>query len=105
MWIFTNRGFLSIVDDRHQKGNLLVRARRREHLETLFPGRGIAETPERDYRFRTSVPRAEVAETLRREVESVDYPNFKASLGNEAYHQACHEVWKVMFNYQNRKLS
>lgn len=105
MWIFTNRGFLSIVEDRQQNGCLLVRAREREHLAALFPGREIAETPGRDYRFRTSVPRSEVSETLRREVESIHYPNFKDSLGDARYQQACHEVWKVMFNYQNRKRS
>ncbi len=60
MWVFLPEGFVSIVADRSDPsgGRLLVRARRREHLEAFLggPEERIEENPSADYRWRAWVP-------------------------------------------------
>jgi hypothetical protein len=80
MWLITTRGFYSVVADHYEDGNVLVRARVREDLEALgdlIPGLEVEETPERDYRFRASVPREVWTATAGALAEEIDYPNFK----------------------------
>ena len=54
MWIVMNDSFISAVEDRNNKMNLVVRARVREDLENAFPGlkNEIIESTDSDYRFR-----------------------------------------------------
>lgn len=80
MWLVTTRGFYSVVADHHEDGHVLVRARVREDLEALadlIPGLDVEETPERDYRFRASVPRELWAAAAVALADEIDYPNFK----------------------------
>lgn len=41
MWICTNKSFLSIVADRSNNENLLVRARISGHIENVFPDASV----------------------------------------------------------------
>jgi hypothetical protein len=100
MWIFLNNGFVSIVDDARKPGNLMVRARHPDHILALLPYARIDRTVSADYRYRTSALRAAVAEALFEKVFAVTYPNFKNSISDPMYHEACSDVWGVMFNYQ-----
>src|SRR5688500_2140088 len=52
MWICLKNAFVSAVQDRNRPDWLCVRARRREHLEVLFPQQSIMATPEGDYAYR-----------------------------------------------------
>jgi hypothetical protein len=101
MWIFTPTSFVSIVAHRSKPGVLLVRARLEGDLERLFPGCKVKETPDADYRFRAEIPRGRVADVIREQVASLDYPNVKAAIpygGRQAdlRHDSMHEVWAVM---------
>ena len=106
MWLFTTRGFYSVVEDHAKNGQLLVRARVREDLEALvdlIPGLEVSETLDRDYRFRASVEREaweSAAAALGREI---DYPNFKNAVhdrqGGERA-QAYANVWVTMLGLQ-----
>jgi hypothetical protein len=100
MWIFTNKGFISAVAHRDKPGLLLVRARRREHLHAALPGFEIQETPHADYRYRTEVPATLLAGLLYDQVAAIDYDNFKNSIADHAYHDACSSVWSVMHRTQ-----
>ena len=106
MWLFTTSGFLSIVADQQRPGCALVRARVREDLEA-FCERTAAptplETPERDYRFRTSVPFAVLAADLAQQAARIDYPNFKDEVaGRQGYDRARRygRIWSVMHELQ-----
>jgi hypothetical protein len=85
MWIFTQDGFLSIVQDTQTPGNLLVRARKREDLrrfvqlaQTCLHCRlTVSETPTHDYRFRVTVPHAVAGHVIKELVLDIDYSNFK----------------------------
>lgn len=103
MWIFTNNGFISIVADREdpEYGRLLVRSRDRDHLQNLFPNAKIFSKTPSDYRWRAWISRSEVAELLLSTVMSLNYTNFKASIKDDRYHDACLNVWEDMYTAYN----
>lgn len=83
MWLFTPIGFLSIVADYDVPADALVRARVLEDLEEFCPrtsARAPAETPHRDYRYRTSVPFTVLAAELAAQAQQIDSPNFKSEV-------------------------
>jgi hypothetical protein len=102
MWVFTQDGFVSAVDNKQVEGKLTVRARDRLSLETLAD---MAETeiiespPHRDYEYRVFVTREQFAEWMRLNVEFLDYSNFKNRVWEtrgDVYHDACSDVWDAM---------
>jgi hypothetical protein len=97
MWVFTNTGFVSIVQHREQVDLMIVRARRAAHLQSLFPGAEVLETKNADYRFRTFIHRGRVKDALAAAVDALDYPNFKNSIADASYHDAASAVWNVMY--------
>ncbi len=111
MWIFTNKGFLSVVEDWHDSSRLLVRARYEGDIERHFGGEAeVIELESSDYRFRAFFPREKVQSVINRELSLLDYGNFKnsfdrdsASLSPEAReerHNALFEVWSTMLASQ-----
>jgi len=100
MWLFTNRGFVSIVQDRDNNDNLLVRARVKSHLQALFPRAEVTETQNADYRYRTTLNHKIVEQVVAKQVASISYDNFKNSVSQPAYHSACQKVWGVMYGLQ-----
>lgn len=98
MWIFTSKGFISVVQHRQYPEKRLVRARERDVLKELFPGEEIVKLNDADYRYRVTVPAKEVAMLLFDSIMKMDYDNFKNSISpkKEAYHDACMKVWSVM---------
>lgn len=79
---------------------LLVRARRQGHIENVFPEANVEHTPNADYAFRAWVPRDDVAKAVAAEVLNLDYSNFKNSIEEPQYHDACLDAWFAMNNYQ-----
>ena len=102
MWIFMNDAFLSIVEPPNQSDVLLVRARVRGDLERVFPEAEVVETTERDYRFRTFLPRKQVADVISKQVMNIDYGNFKNSVNEDLRHDAYAQVWEVMYKLQHK---
>jgi hypothetical protein len=113
MWIFCKSGFLSIVEDQFAKGKLLVRARVEDDMSNFVSlldeisgtGHRIEETPERDYRFRTTANQEVVAQAIFEIVSSIDYGNFKNSVHGEPDRDVAYmQVWSVMNGFQQGKL-
>lgn len=104
MWMMTRYGFFSIVRGHGAEAQcLVVRARRRDHLEALCkrflePPYHLKRTPRRDYPFRVCITR-EVAAVLMRELaQDIDYDNFKDEVkkalpADHAYHQFLTKTW------------
>lgn len=122
MWLFLNNGFFSIVAPTQadpalkaetpsrlpslMKDYLLVRSRRKGDIERVFGSAiRIVTSPDRDYRFRALVPRSAVATIISAQVAGISYNNFKSSIKDNAYHDACSRVWGVMDDYQRRNAS
>lgn len=100
MWVFTNKGFISAVAHRTKRDHLLVRARRLDHLQAIFPGVEIRQTNNADYKYRVVIHRDHLAATLMTEVANMAYDNFKNSIVDHEYHDACSTVWRVMHKLQ-----
>lgn len=122
MWLFTRYGFLSAVcarlgDGKHGRPvdltRIMVRARTREHLESLvkrFPGRlgacRILETTSTDYRFRLFVDKQIWSHVVQEIATELDYDNFKDEVARflgkagKNYEHALHDVWSVMLRLQ-----
>ena len=101
MWLFTPKGFISVVQHRSDP-QTLIRARSKEHLETLFPklANSIIETAMADYPFRLPVSKNRFKEFAQELIETLDYDNFKSAIKEETYHDACLRVWSDMRRYQ-----
>jgi hypothetical protein len=116
MWIFGPSWYVSVVSNRTNPNELLVRARLPKDLHRFLALEYPAEAfptiwtdPSADYRYRTIVPRHKVARIAHKAVMEIFYDNFK----NEASKQsskneessermsALHDVWQVMFDLQN----
>lgn len=88
----------------------MVRARTREHLESLqkhFPqltAAEITDTTNTDYRFRMVVAKTVWAEVAQELAAEIDYGNFKDRAErrshDDRYVDALHDVWGVMKRLQ-----
>jgi hypothetical protein len=112
MWIFSKRGFVSIVQHRQLPGKLLVRARTKADLENFvrlldeIGGRKhpVQETPDADYGYRTVACKRVVANAVSRITTEIDYTNFKNGVhGDPARDSAYLEVWSAMVDFQREK--
>ena len=95
MWLFTHKGFLSIVRHTNKPNILIVRSRFRGHIEKMFPSARVLEDANRDYRFRVELPIREVSKVIARLVSEINYDNFKNSLDffDEGYLSCCLDVY------------
>ncbi len=96
MWIFLNNSFLSIVADRDNTDNLLVRARIKGDIDRVFPEIKAIHSPKADYAYRASIPRNEVSKAIEKYINSINYDNFKDSVQEHDRHDAYFDVWSVM---------
>ena len=83
MWVFTNRGFYSVVQNEDDPSELVVRARARGDLENLrefIPGLKILEWEGRDYPCRIIVHRPVWERAMQALTQDIDYGNYKDSV-------------------------
>ena len=104
MWIFFSDAFLSVVADKADptSDRLLVRARRAGDIERMFPEAEVFSLDDADYAYRSWLPRARVAKACQAQILSIDYTNFKDSIGDPEYHDAAMGAWSAMYRYQGR---
>lgn len=96
MWFFGSDAFLSVVQHKTNPAILVVRSRRPGHIEKMFPSANVVTLDNRDYQFRAELPREVVAERMAQYVMEMTATNFKDSVKEQAYHNACYGVWKCM---------
>jgi hypothetical protein len=107
MWMFTQTGFFSVVQDRNDKSKLHIRARFREDLERLraqyIPKLAIKHTPQADYAYRAEMSRRDYVLLASALAAAVDYPNFKDRVTDEQghdRHMLYMDVWTTMLRAQ-----
>jgi hypothetical protein len=102
MWIFTNQAFLSIVSKDCDDSELLVRARREGDIQKVFPKAHVEKTVGVDYLYRARIDRMEVAAVIAKNIDEIDYSNFKGSIPytDKGLSNACSSVWHVMAKLQ-----
>ena len=101
MWVFTQDGFISVVDNKQEPGKLTARARDEQSLQLLaeLAGSEIHRSKNCDYPYRTFVTRDQLNEFMTAQIDSLDYRNFKSRVWQsrgEKYHDACTDVWEAM---------
>jgi len=103
MWIVMNDSYVSIVKDREDDMGVVVRARVKEDLESLFGkdhAEDIIETDDSDYRFRLFLDQAYVAAVIEDRVMNIDYDNFKNSVKQSWRKMAYTQIWNIMHRVQ-----
>ncbi|EAO3412054.1 hypothetical protein Q6I89_004403 [Salmonella enterica] len=100
MWFFGSEAFLSVVQHRQNPDILIVRARRPGHIEKMFPAANVVTIDGRDYQFRAELPREVVAIRMQQYVMEMTATNFKDSVKDKIYHDACFGVWNCMERIQ-----
>ena len=93
MWIQFNNAFLSIVENRDNKLELLVRARIKGDIEKIFPEADVFEDESADYRYRAFISKAKVAERMMLKMKEINYDNFKNSVKEIDRKSAYSNVW------------
>lgn len=99
MWIATNKGWLSIVRHRDKEHTLLVRARNKNHIESIFEDAEVYEDANADYPYRADIHLYTVGTVIGDLLMNINYDNFKASVDDYHYHLALTEVWDDMYRY------
>ena len=106
MWVFSTRGFLSVVADDADPSRVLVRARVREDLDRLgelLPHLEPWHDPTADYAWRALVDRSEWRRALGVIAGEIDYRNFKNAVADrqgEARADVYERVWSVLRELQ-----
>ena len=100
MWVCLNNSFLSIVENKKDKNQLLVRARRKGDIEKTFPDTNIIEDGGTDYKYRALVPRDLVADAMHDSIMNINYGNFKNSVKDDNLHNAYADFWATMYALQ-----
>ena len=103
MWIFTPTGFVSAV---YKNNNLQVRARDAQSLQELanLTASQIIKTPLADYPYRVSISKESFTEWISKQIEALDYPNFKSEIAvTRGYNFAkpLNQVWSVMHDVED----
>ena len=107
MWVFTQDGFISAVDNGVVPGKLAVRARDKQSLELLsmITDSPITEYPNTDYEYRVFVTKDEFSAFLVSHVDTLDYSNFKSrihSTRGDVFYDACSNVWGAMLEVSDK---
>ena len=101
MWVFTTKGFLSIVQHKDMADHFQVKSRVRAPLESLWPDHDVLVIDWADYRFRINIRKEEAIPVIAKEIEQVLYTSFKDECReDEDYHHALTRVWSTMYNFQ-----
>ena len=103
MWVFTTKGFLSVVQHNSMPEHFQVKSRIIDPLEILWPEYEIEVIDWADYRFRITIPKEEAIPVFMEQMWLVDYTSFKDECKyDEEYYYTLTKVWSIMYNYQQR---
>jgi hypothetical protein len=97
VWLFTTKGFVSIVADTADKNFFWVRSRFAGDIEKLFPNAEVVRTPRRDYLYRAKLPHLEVSNRIAEEVGNISYPNFKDAVPTKKRQEVYQQIWFEMY--------
>ena len=102
MWVMLNNSFLSIVENINNPEKLLVRARIRGDIERVFNDASVFEDLTADYKYRAFIDRKTVQNEISKQVEGINYYNFKDSISKEEQerHDAYIQVWSALLRIQ-----
>ena len=85
MWLYTDKGHISVVVHKNTYNKVLLRARNPDTLPGLVIGGLERQTysPERDYYYRIITSKTEFKQILSRYIDDMDYNNFKSHIATD----------------------
>jgi hypothetical protein len=102
MWIATNFGWFSTVEDRDDSEKVYVRARDLTQLSQLTGFLDfetiITTNNSADYRYRIHITKQQFKKLVSDLVDHIDYDNFKNSIKDKTLYHALTDVWSVMYH-------
>jgi hypothetical protein len=110
MWMFSEIGFFSAVENYFEKDHVLVRGRFKrdlENLQQMIRDQELLElklsvTPDHDYHYRLNVPKDVWGRVCQKLAEGITYHNFKNHVhGEPARDHAYMQCWMAMNGVQN----
>ena len=96
MWLFTQRGFFSIVQHKGNPAVFVVKARVKGDIEKYWPEAAIERNEFFDYLYRTNLPREQVEPVIAKIVSDINYDSFKGSLEDKNRYSWYVRVWEVL---------
>ncbi|MDO6747194.1 hypothetical protein [Gilvimarinus sp. 1_MG-2023] len=108
MWLFTDKGFISVIADCIDPNRVIVRAHKSEHIEALFGEEWgsievlnlVHRSPRLgadDYRFRRFVTRDQLREVLLQQVDRLQIGTFRDRIPDHDYFDACSHAKYEMY--------
>ena len=79
MWLYTNQGHLSVVEDKNDRTRVVVRARNLDAL-AAFSDYSVYITPKADYKYRVNISKNHFEQWFINYVQTMNYTNFKDNL-------------------------
>tara|TARA_B100002051_G_C16654721_1_gene595853 strand:+ start:376 stop:705 length:330 start_codon:yes stop_codon:yes gene_type:complete len=102
VWLFTTKGFLSVVQHKSKPDYYQVKSRVSEPLEDYWPEHEIQVIDWADYRFRIDVLKVDASSVITEILESIDYTSFKNNCeGGSEYYRALTRIWSIMYTFQS----
>ncbi len=103
MWIIMNDAFLSVVQNIYNEDELLVRARVKGDIERVFSNAEVFADEGADYKYRSFLPKREVAKIIEWNILDIDYGNFKHSVAksDKKRRSAYDRVWSDLYRLQS----
>jgi hypothetical protein len=103
MWIFTQDGFISAVNNKEAADKITVRARDKQSLALIseIVNQEIIQVNGRDYPYRVYATKEQLSEFLQAQVDVLDYGNFKDQVKvvrGQEFASACGAVWEAMLD-------
>ena len=110
MWIHTEQGFVSIVDEPDRPADeLLLRARARADLILLgVPSASVWWDERADYQWRARMPRVWVAKKIAESILAIEYRNFKDRIAETRgvdRASTLHDVWAAFLRIEDEPAS
>lgn len=114
MWLYTVDGFYSVVENWHDTGQVMIRARVRDDLSRLANriqrpelGDQIRDDIGTDYAYRVFVDKQVWLDYLLAAGRALNYSNFKATALAGQHNSPCssayHDVLSVMKRWQDKE--
>ena len=105
MWLFTTKGFFSIVEHNDDADKVLIRARCEPDIIWMSNQLGATwtQTPRADYPYRITAPKERFANLLFHIAENIDYPNFKQTIAGDNRRAVCYNrIWSDAYIIDDR---
>jgi hypothetical protein len=106
MWLFTETGFVSVVQDRGDSTKMWVRARDEKSLQPFVDTFGvkIVGMERSDYPHRVSISRTQFVDWLIESGETLNYDNYKNRVAKTRGYEfvgPLHDMWVTMLQIED----